>query len=1023
MRGSPPGRTALIAILLIVLASQAPIAWARGSVPDPLDEARSLFEQRRYQESLDLCVKVLKANPEFLDPAMELIKKIQAIQQKTSELAKELLKRLDEKPIDVERVKTLRDAILANEPYPTKEVTGLMAKIDTAMAVRFTQVDLDKVLAEARALADGGAYAESLVAYEKAFALYLDKFTPEALGADSYARGSASLDAIRKADAEFEARLAALAAAMAALQEALKSPDPAALAVAYAGALEAAAPYAALRSGVAIAGSALEAESSAYADRAAKAGSKDTSSYFFFAKSATFGLKETAGPEGILSSYDLAWMVAAGGLAGAVSSALDGLDGKAYAAWAAGDYAASGELYGKAAEYAALALESLGLWAPMLASEGFRSGRAIGKAGSLALVPGVAKAEGFVALAAGYRDLSSAATAVTAALREYGVWKPPADASLQATLYPLRTFRTRLTSRYAELDAVAARADAALSAYRELASKGFAPAAPAAAGARLAADVASLRVSAVAAEVSMAVAMAKASVDDLEGGATAGDSAIADARAMLDGFPDPAAKPPEGTAAESFVAPKLRYPSRALATLKPLVDSYAALSGRIKDYLAEAAGEKDYVAADKDFIDQQARAKALLDGIDGKLASASDLQKQARLKSDEAARARKAGDEAVVGARNSLAKDDFATADAKLLDALASYASSLELEADAELAAQADRTRLELTAQIGAKRKDYVIRAVRSGITGAQADFYGGSYTAAEARLLEADGLWRTVFPVDENAEISYWLVLVRGASSVTAAREIPATSPLYPEMSQMLALAADYYEAGRTARTKTDKLKAYDLAARQLKLIIDVFPNNKEARILLLKVQLAVDPGVAGKILEDKLAAARRKYDAKDYQGAYNDVLDLLEIKPDYPGLPALRDNCMYALKLKERPADAATKRSFDSFVARARAIYSSAERAARAKEAIGYLNQALALIPGDRTATTLKDSFSGIVALPVAALTAGDSLKLRTAKDYAAKEDYLSALGIIGELRARYPARADLRSLEDTWKRLGGF
>ena len=76
--------------------------------------------------------------------------------------------------------------------------------------------------------------------------------------------------------------------------------------------------------------------------------------------------------------------------------------------------------------------------------------------------------------------------------------------------------------------------------------------------------------------------------------------------------------------------------------------------------------------------------------------------------------------------------------------------------------------------------------------------------------------------------------------------RVIPPTAPLYPEMSQMLSIAHQYFDSGSAKIKKGQKAEGVELleqAKKKLQEVQLVYPLNQEASLLTLRIDQLIDP------------------------------------------------------------------------------------------------------------------------------------------------------------------------------------
>jgi len=278
---------------------------------------------------------------------------------------------------------------------------------------------------------------------------------------------------------------------------------------------------------------------------------------------------------------------------------------------------------------------------------------------------------------------------------------------------------------------------------------------------------------------------------------------------------------------------------------------------------------------------------------------------------------------------------------------------------------------------------------------------------------------------IDEpEPEVEYWLRLVQTALSIKTGRNIPQTAPLYPEMSQLLSLAKKYFQEGKTALEKRDKvsaLQSFDEAKKKIQEVKVVFPLNQDARVLELRINQLSDPDAFNREFARLVSAARTKIDArKDLETVYSDLLDLEAIDPKYTGLKALIERLEILLGLRLPPPDPKALAEARALAAAAQKTFDSRE-VSRFPTAVAQLNRALELDPNNENASRLKDRIltyvggTATLVLP----SAGETI-FNEAVAFFQNGDYLSARIRLTRLYESYPQARKVQKASDLDARL---
>ncbi len=192
--------------------------------------------------------------------------------------------------------------------------------------------------------------------------------------------------------------------------------------------------------------------------------------------------------------------------------------------------------------------------------------------------------------------------------------------------------------------------------------------------------------------------------------------------------------------------------------------------------------------------------------------------------------------------------------------------------------------------------------------------------------------------------------------------REIKPTAPLYPEMSQILSNAHQYFDQGAVLIKGGNREEALVILAEAKKKLQElqlVYPLNQEAALLTLRIDELIDPAQFNETFARRVQNAKQavKVPATQQQG-YSDLLDLAEIKPNYPGLKKTIYDVEIDLGIRQKPVDQAALRRSVSLTQEAQRLYSGARGNEEIlRQALSRLDQAIALNPNNESAITLKD------------------------------------------------------------------
>lgn len=310
-------------------------------------------------------------------------------------------------------------------------------------------------------------------------------------------------------------------------------------------------------------------------------------------------------------------------------------------------------------------------------------------------------------------------------------------------------------------------------------------------------------------------------------------------------------------------------------------------------------------------------------------------------------------------AERAMLDENFTLARDNLQKSRDKYTEAFELQESVELRQDTDGKLLNLGVEIAKRENDKVVREVRNLIEEAKVSYYTGDFPGAEDILNRAKSRW-SVTHIEENLEIEKWAGIVGTAMMVNSGRTIPVTAPLYPEMSQLLSLANQYYEQGRAEIQKGNREEGISFlngALDKIAAVKVVYPLNQESNLLSLKINRLLDLDSFDKMFGRMFETAKNDYKNPDKTGdCYNDLISLYEINPDYPGLKDLIYQVELFLGIRMPPVNESDKVKSRELTAAAEEIYNS-KNTAMYPVALEQLDQALELWSDNTQAVTLKD------------------------------------------------------------------
>ncbi len=354
------------------------------------------------------------------------------------------------------------------------------------------------------------------------------------------------------------------------------------------------------------------------------------------------------------------------------------------------------------------------------------------------------------------------------------------------------------------------------------------------------------------------------------------------------------------------------------------------------------------------FDEEREKLRSLINASQEQIASARRQMNAAQLARNEA-------DIRFNEAQNALRNNDFETARKKLQDALTKYDESLTNQNDEVLRSETDSKLQRLGENIAKAENEVVVREVRELKTLAKDAYFNGRFDDAEKYLNQAKIRW-AVTNVDEDEEITNLLNFVNTAISMKTGREILPSAPQYPEMSQLLNMAYQYFDEGSRKIGEGDRSGGQAdlaLALESIQKLQYVYPLNQEASILTLRINRLLDPKKFNEEFAQKIEMAKMMCKSKDtQQEGYANLLDYYQLDPSYKGLKDLIYQVEIDIGIRQKPVTNTGASRAKKLIADAQKIYSSAGNdTAKLQSALSKIDEALALVSDNQEAMTLKD------------------------------------------------------------------
>jgi hypothetical protein len=402
----------------------------------------------------------------------------------------------------------------------------------------------------------------------------------------------------------------------------------------------------------------------------------------------------------------------------------------------------------------------------------------------------------------------------------------------------------------------------------------------------------------------------------------------------------------------------VKYPDRTIALLQELTPQAQTLLDRVVRYLALYRNEIPPARSDPRVLQKIDRAEGIRNSLQGNVLPGSvSLTAKARESILLAQRYRNEGNLRVQEAQAAIAQNRFEQARESLGAARARFSLSLSYQEDPKFRRESDDLLLSLNAAIRDAENKLVVAEVRQLINEAKRFYYLNAFDDAENILLRAQTRWRAT-QAEDNPEITYWLGFVRAALFVKSSRELLPTDPLYVEMSQLLSLARKDFETGRSLLERGNRreaLDAFTAAEEKIRTVLLAFPFNQQASVLALRIAQLKDREGFATLFRTKFREAQAKM-ATNPQEAYIDLKDLEQIDPNFAGLKEAIYNAEIKLGIRIPPPDPKALAESEELYRAALRIVTGNVRA-QFPIALEQLNRAIELNPDNTKAVELKD------------------------------------------------------------------
>jgi hypothetical protein len=930
--------------LLIVLSLGTALSpvYAGGGKDPELSRADELIKDKLYDQAIVLLSEYIKTNPDKFDYAQRRLQKIIRLREDYNAIAQTLLDVIENQPEDVDRIYALTTQ-LENMASPQNTATqDFIRRVRVLAEFTINRRRLERILADGRALLDREDYVGAMRAYAGGLDIYREAFFNAGYGELVENQVNAGIQNINAGIDALAALNDPVRAAVTSLEElsARDSPDITQIRNVYQRLQPELNQVAALKNSLIATESYFEKQLALIREQDPSLGDR---SFLSFAGWLLRGRSSDI-QEGMIGAAAGLWMNAAGRYERSFAALTDRMYRTAYTSAANREYTAALSQFRAAAGYIELPRESVKAW------NQFREGENVPvreifdqpvvpeKTGDYFRYEAMSRAVGLIVEAEtlGERFLN-------AAEGEDQSWPFGAAANaMQSELAAQRSFADLHNQVLVLSDRVDEEARL-LEEYNNATVR-----APMPSYMRDARAIVSGLDSDIAFQINNASARRYAIANrELERRLTQRRSQFEEGNNLLLGH--------EKEVAGGIITAK--YPVEAAAVLTRMEQDIAADLEIGTVLMTQYKRENPQVLASPQMQEMYNSAQSLVNRIESLQTEGHSRGETARNLAAQAEALRIDGDRLYQEAVAALGRNNFDVARDRLTRTGDRYDASLAIEESDSLRNIRDTRLLNLGAEITRLENERIIREVRELVTSARTSYFAGNFEPAEEMLVRAQNRWRVTNP-ETNAEVDYWLTIVRGALNLRSGRTIPPTAPLYPEMSQLLSEAKKNYDEGVrffNASRRQEGLARFTAAREKTREVKLLFPINEDAGLLDLRMDQVTDPRAFDASFRQRLDNAVAGTERKSTE-AYADLQNLAAINPRYPGMRAILDRAEIAMGIRPPPPDPRDLAQSEQLTAQALVIINDNLRT-QFEVARTQLTQAIRLDPNNSRAQEAMD------------------------------------------------------------------
>ncbi|MCR4790361.1 MAG: hypothetical protein K5839_04715 [Treponemataceae bacterium] len=363
----------------------------------------------------------------------------------------------------------------------------------------------------------------------------------------------------------------------------------------------------------------------------------------------------------------------------------------------------------------------------------------------------------------------------------------------------------------------------------------------------------------------------------------------------------------------------------------------------------------------KEILDSVKNIQTAIESITQLQSENQELSRYAKEQIQLAQRAQNEAELRLNQSRKNLRQNEFDQARDNLQKARNKFNEALSYSDSDKLRNKTDVQIENLATEINKKHNEVIVSEVRDLKNQAKQAYKDGNYELADSLLAKAQNQW-AITNIDPDEEIVDMYSLINTALAIKTGRTIPPTNPLYPEMSNLLSIANQYYNQGAgllKENKREEALHVLNEAENKLAEVRVSFPLNQDSRLLSLKIKKLIDPENFEIQFKSDVESAIEKYrtNKEKRNEAYIDLVDLAQISPDYPGLKKRIENIEIDLGMRLPPPDPQAIARSRSLTREATTLYNTSRDEISMNTALAKINEAIRLNADNDEAKLLKD------------------------------------------------------------------